>query len=655
MARPPPDGSAPGPSPQASAASHPGPGRPPAAAPPPRPGLPASGRAAGPVSDPDIGTGADAPGQGRTGHAGSGPARSGSGLAFGFARDHQVALDGDRLILGPGASLAGLREARRRAGRGVRLERCSEAGFQAALAALYQDPVPGAGPAAAGADDGDDTLHFAEADRPGPVRDLLEDARDAPVIQLVNRMLRQALRQAASDVHVEPHEAGLRVRLRVDGTLHTAFDRPDVPARRVISRLKVMAGLDIAETRLPQDGRIALRLGGRAIDVRMSTLPGHHGERVVLRLLDRSAGLMPLDGLGLEPAQAAALAGLAARPDGIILATGPTGSGKTTTLYSLLALAGRDDRNIVTVEDPVEYDLPGISQCQINSEIGMTFAAGLRAVLRQDPDVILVGEIRDRETAQVAAEAALTGHLVLSSVHANSPLATIVRLRELGVADYLISATLRGVLAQRLLRRLCPDCRRPAPPTPDEAAALRAAGCAVPALVYQAVGCAACAGSGHAGRVGVFDILAVDDRLRAAIEAGAAELGLRAAVAAPEAGLRRAALARVAAGEVAMAELRRVIGDPAGPEAPPLTGASTLPAPSRAPSSTMSPPARAMPDTPATTPAPAPPVPALLPRQPAGQGPTPPGDPFADTSADQPPGGDRPLPPPPRRPEEGGA
>ena len=485
-------------------------------------------------------------------------------LPFAFARDHQVALDDTRLLTGPSPSVTGLRAARAVAGRPLELAQLDAETFQQNLARLYDS---------GGEQIDEDTLQF-DLDgqtRDAMPRDLLEDAEEAPVVKLVNQLLRRAVRQSASDLHIEPHEEGLRARIRVDGTLQLAFDRRDVPARRVVSRLKVMAGLDIAETRLPQDGRIALRLGGKAVDVRISTLPGPYGERVVMRLLDRSGGLLAPEDLGLDPERQALLNRLAAQPDGIILATGPTGSGKTTTLYSLLQLADRRQRNIITVEDPIEYELPGISQCQVNSEIGMTFARGLRSVLRQDPDVILVGEIRDSETAQVAGEAALTGHLVFSSVHANSPLATVVRLRELGVENYLVSATLRGVIAQRLLRRLCPDCARAAPPTAEEAACFTREGLPVPEKIRHAPPpddappCKTCNGIGYSGRVGVFDLLEITDTLREGIEAGESEYRLRARLTRdnPEAarGLYHLALHKVAEGRTSLAELARVIGD----------------------------------------------------------------------------------------------
>ncbi len=488
-------------------------------------------------------------------------------LPFAFARDNQVAIDGARLLTGPAPSLNGLRMARALAGSALTPEAQDAAGFQTSLARLYDQGGEALDP---------DGLQF-ELDgetRDAKPRDLLENATEAPVVRLVDQLLRRAVRTRASDLHIEPHEEGLRVRIRVDGTLQQAFDRADVPARRVVSRLKVMSGLDIAETRLPQDGRIALRLGGKAVDVRLSTLPGPHGERVVMRLLDRSGGLMAPEDLGLGGAQKSLLDRLAAAPDGIILATGPTGSGKTTTLYSLLQLADRRQRNILTVEDPIEYELPGISQCQVNSEIGMTFARGLRSVLRQDPDVILVGEIRDAETAQVAAEAALTGHLVFSSVHANNPLATVVRLRELGVENYLVSATLRGVIAQRLLRRLCPHCALSAPPDPETRALFDAHGLPVPDILHHAPGergsdpaaapCAHCAGTGYSGRVGLFDIIEITDTLREGIDAGESEYQLRTRLRRENpraaAGFHRLALEKLATGATSLAELYRVIG-----------------------------------------------------------------------------------------------
>ena len=477
-------------------------------------------------------------------------------LPFTMARDAQVLVEGGRLLAGPNATALGLREARRRAGGPLMLERVESETFDARLAALYQD--------GSGTESDEDGFTFdleeGSGGGRGP-RDLLEDGEEAPVIQLVNQLLRRAVRSGASDLHVEPHENGLRARMRVDGMLQSVLDRKDLPVRRVVSRLKVMAGLDISETRLPQDGHIALRLGGRAIDVRVSTLPGNYGERVVMRVLDRSAGLMPLEQLGLRADQEAVLQRMAERPNGIILATGPTGSGKTTTLYSLLQLANDEIRNILTTEDPIEYDLPGISQSQINAEIGMTFAAGLRAALRQDPDIILVGEIRDHETASVAAQASLTGHLVFSSLHANGSVGAVVRLRDLGLDDFLIASTLRGVIAQRLLRKLCTSCRAPVAPDDEALRHFQMAGVDVPAQHYEARGCDLCNNTGYAGRVGVFEILDVSEELRAAIDAGSSETEMKRVAVAPDQTLFGQSLYQVAAGKTSLAEALRVVGD----------------------------------------------------------------------------------------------
>lgn len=473
-----------------------------------------------------------------------------------FARDQQVVIAGGQVIVGPAATQVGLREVQRRlADISVEVIQTDEAGFARALEQAYDG--------ADEPDSADEGVLFELEDMANGVRqrDLLEDPGEAPVIQLVNRLLRRAVQNGASDLHFEPHEKGLRVRMRVDGYLAEVMDRTDVPVKRIVSRLKVMAGLDIAETRLPQDGRIPLSLGGRVIDTRVSSMPGHYGERIVLRILDRSTGLMPLPALGLSASQQAVLTRLAALPNGIILATGPTGAGKTTTLYSLLQLANRDERNIVTIEDPIEYDLPGISQSQINSDIGMTFAAGLRATLRQDPDVILVGEIRDPETAQVATQAALTGHLVFSSLHANSSVGAIVRLRDLGLDNFLIAATLRGVIAQRLLRKLCPNCKRPHIPTSDEAAHFTRHGLPVPSELFEPMGCAVCGGSGHAGRVGIFEMAEVGETLRAAIDAGATETELRSQALAAGETLIGQGLSMAATGTVSLTETLRVVGD----------------------------------------------------------------------------------------------
>ena len=348
----------------------------------------------------------------------------------------------------------------------------------------------------------------------GLVTDLLDGAPEAPVIQLINTLLRQTLQRHASDLHVEPMEKGLRVRMRLDGILRTVMERRDAPASMVASRFKVMANLDIAETRLPQDGRIALRFGGRSVDVRVSILPSKDGERVVLRILDKSAGLFSLDEIGLSAEQQQGIGRMVANANGIVLVTGPTGSGKTTTLYSILRKLNDTMRNILTIEDPVEYDLAGVGQTQVNAAIGMTFARSLRAILRQDPDVVFVGEIRDSETASIAVQAALTGHLVLSTLHTNTAIGAVTRLRDLGVESYLLSSTIRGLVSQRLVRRVCRVCEDSVPLAAAEAALFERNGLSVPGRVPRAVGCAACDDTGYRGRLGIYEIVNVDARLR---------------------------------------------------------------------------------------------------------------------------------------------
>ncbi|MBY5974336.1 GspE/PulE family protein [Ferrimonas balearica] len=475
---------------------------------------------------------------------------------FAFARDQQVLLTGESITTGPEPTATGLREALRLGGGNLPLYPLDSEAFHGLLRQAYR----GIATEDDALDHAEDSIVLDEQSREAPPQDLLDAGGDAPIIRLVNHFLRRAVESRASDLHIEPHENGLRARIRVDGFLQTIFDRPFTPAKRVISRLKVMAGLDIAETRLPQDGHISLRYGGRSIDIRVSSLPGNYGERVVLRVLDRTVGLMPLSDLGLGAPQVATLERLSAAPNGIVLATGPTGSGKTTTLYSLLKLANRSERNILTVEDPIEYDLPGINQSQVHAEIGLTFAASLRAALRQDPDIILVGEIRDSETATTAAQAALTGHLVFSSLHANSSVAAIVRLRDLGIDDTLIASTVRAIIAQRLLRRLCTHCSTPRPIDSEERAAFAAAGLEAPAELRHPVGCPACQGSGHQGRAGIYEILEFDDPLRVAVDEGRSEQALKGLALSPDQTLYGQAMALVGDGVTDLAEVRRIVG-----------------------------------------------------------------------------------------------
>lgn len=374
--------------------------------------------------------------------------------------------------------------------------------------------------------------------------DLLAGDDDAPIIRLLNSLLSEALRSGASDVHLEPFENNVIVRLRVDGILKEIASLSPKLAPYLVSRIKVMSRLDIAEKRLPQDGRLSLSLGGKTYDVRVSTLPIRYGERVVMRLLDKDNAFFGLEDLGMRAEMQSLFEAALREPNGIVLVTGPTGSGKTTTLYSALSLMNDISRNIMTVEDPVEYALHGISQTQVNPKIGMTFADGLRSILRQDPDTVMVGEIRDKETAEIAVQASLTGHVVLSTVHTNSAAAAVTRLMDMGIEPLLLSSSLRLVLAQRLVRRLCPDCKTP--DTTDTEAS------------HKPVGCPSCQNIGYRGRIGIFELFCVDDAVRQMIADGATEQQIEAHAFADQPLLAESGRALVAAGETTMEEVLRV-------------------------------------------------------------------------------------------------
>lgn len=355
---------------------------------------------------------------------------------------------------------------------------------------------------------GDDLSSVAnEFERP---RDLLELTEDAPIIRLLNALLQQAAKERASDIHIEPYENELDVRIRVDGILHRALTPPKIIQEALISRIKVMASLDIAERRLPQDGRIRLLVGGRDIDIRVSIIPTSFGERAVLRLLYRSHGVVSLKEVGLAGTDGDRFEGFLQRTNGIILVTGPTGSGKTTTLYAALNRIHTEEKNIITVEDPVEYQLKGIGQIQVNPKIGLTFASGLRSILRQDPDVIMVGEIRDAETAEIAIQASLTGHLVLSTLHTNDAPSALTRLLDMGIEPFLVASSLIGVLAQRLVRVICPHCREEYHPTERELKFITPDA----RILYTGKGCDKCLGMGYIGRTAIFEILTVDEDIR---------------------------------------------------------------------------------------------------------------------------------------------
>jgi type IV pilus assembly protein PilB len=386
------------------------------------------------------------------------------------------------------------------------------------------------------------------------------DASDAPVIALVDSVLAAAVRRRASDVHFEPMAGRLRVRFRIDGALVDAGDPPHRLQAAVLARLKLMAGLSLAERRAAQDGRCRIELAGGPVDLRVSSLPTVHGESLAIRLLDRGTVPGGLEELGLGPGDAARLARMLARPDGLILVTGPTGSGKTTTLYACLAGFSRPGTKIITVEDPVEYPLPGVNQVQVKPAIGLTFAAALRAILRQAPNVIMIGEIRDLETAAIALHAAQTGHLVLATLHTNDTPGAITRLLEMGLPPFLVAASLRGVLAQRLVRRVCPACARPAAPAAREAAAL-GLDAADRTRCRAGAGCPECSGTGFRGRLGLFELLEVDAALQEIIHRRAGRAELAAATAARGGGtLRTDGARKVTAGLTTAAEVVSILG-----------------------------------------------------------------------------------------------
>ncbi len=390
--------------------------------------------------------------------------------------------------------------------------------------------------------------------------DLLETEDDAPIIRLLNAILTQAIKQAASDIHFETFEDKLIVRFRIDGVLREALQPPRVLSALLVSRIKVMAKLDIAEKRLPQDGRISLRIAGRAVDVRVSTIPTHFGERVVLRLLDKQSAPLDLEKLGMAKDTLAIMQKFIAKPHGILLVTGPTGSGKTTTLYAALTELNSVVRNILTVEDPIEYYLPGIGQTQVNPKIGMTFARGLRSILRQDPDVVMVGEIRDCETAEMAVQASLTGHLVLSTLHTNSAIGAIARLRDMGVEPFLLSSTLIGVAAQRLIRLLCHQCKQSKLASPAELCLLGRSESELVVLHYPG-GCPSCVGTGYQGRSGVYELISIDETLSRMIHANENESVMEMHARKFHRSMRQDGWRRVLNGETTIEEVLRVTED----------------------------------------------------------------------------------------------
>ncbi|MGH8731153.1 MAG: type II secretion system ATPase GspE [Burkholderiales bacterium] len=452
-----------------------------------------------------------------------------SKIPYAFAKANGVvvtSLDGSlaEVAVRSDAHAGALAELRRALGVPVRARRIGTEQFDELIAAVYNDADAGAAALAGDlAQDLDLSRLLQEIPR---IEDLLESQDDAPVIRLINALFTQALRDGASDIHIEPFETRSVVRLRIDGTLRDLIEPARALHGAIVSRVKIMAQLDIAEKRLPQDGRITLRVAGKPVDVRVSTIPTGHGERVVLRLLDKQAGRLDLTRLGMDEATLAHMDRLILEPHGIVLVTGPTGSGKTTTLYAALSRLDATALNIMTVEDPIEYDLDGISQTQVNPRIEMSFARALRTILRQDPDVVMIGEIRDLETAQIAVQASLTGHLVFATLHTNDAVSAVTRLVDMGVEPFLLASSLIGVAAQRLVRRLCLECRKP---FAADAAQLRTLGLTpTDGTFYSAQGCAACDRTGYRGRTGIYELLTVDDDLRRLIHDRASEQTLRA-------------------------------------------------------------------------------------------------------------------------------
>jgi general secretion pathway protein E len=390
--------------------------------------------------------------------------------------------------------------------------------------------------------------------------DLLESEDDAPIIRLINAMLSEAIKEGASDVHVECYEKELVIRFRVDGILKEIMRQPRQMGPLLISRIKVMAKLDIAEKRVPQDGRITLRIGGRAVDVRVSTLPSSHGERVVLRLLDKNAVHLELADLGMTEDNREKIQSIIRKPHGIILVTGPTGSGKSTTLYAALSNVDTKALNVMTVEDPIEYDLEGVGQTQVNAKVDMTFARGLRAILRQDPDVVMVGEIRDTETAEIAVQASLTGHLVLSTLHTNTAVGAITRLRDMGIEPFLLSSTLLGVLAQRLVRTLCPECKERYKASNKEKEVVGITG-TEDVFLYRPVGCKACNNTGYKGRTGIHELLLVNNEVRESINEAKGELYIENLIRPYTPSIKQDGMNKVLQGKTTVEEVLRVARD----------------------------------------------------------------------------------------------
>ena len=489
---------------------------------------------------------------------------------FSFAKRHGILIGNEingrvMIFQRPDVKPPSLAETRRFVGKPLNIRTLSDEEFDELLTQLYDESATGALALMEGFEDDMDLASLAEA-LPEP-QDLMDADDDAPIIRLINALLTQAVKENASDIHIETFESRLSVRMRVDGVLREVLQPPRNLGALVVSRIKVMAQLDIAEKRLPQDGRISLRIAGRPVDVRVSTLPSGHGERVVLRLLDKQAGRLQLKHLGMQDDVHKKIKAAIEKPHGIVLVTGPTGSGKTTTLYAALSEINNKKRNILTVEDPIEYFIDGIGQTQVNQKVDMTFARGLRAILRQDPDVVMVGEIRDLETASIAVQASLTGHMVFSTLHTNTAIGAITRMRDMGVEPFLLSSSLVAVLAQRLVRVLCEECKIPHTATSVENEQLslaqdEGATDTVP-TIYAPGSCAACNNSGFAGRTGIYELVTIDDKLRSMIHDISAEQELEKYAHQHTPSIRQDGIRLVLKGVTTLEEVMRVTKDDA--------------------------------------------------------------------------------------------
>lgn len=481
-------------------------------------------------------------------------------LAFSFAKRHKVLLDTGQhpalLYHTVATDFSAFVEVRRFLGADFQLREIPEDQFEALLTTAFQRDSSAAKQLME--DIGNESDLFALAEEMPDTEDLLESEDDAPIIKLINAMLGEAIKEGASDIHIETFESQLVVRFRVDGVLREILRPNRKMASMLVSRIKVMAKLDIAEKRVPQDGRITLRIAGRAVDVRVSTMPSSHGERVVLRLLDKNNARLNLQDLGMTLANREHFSKLIRKPHGIILVTGPTGSGKSTTLYAGLSEINSKDRNILTVEDPIEFDLQGIGQTQVNPRVDMTFARGLRAILRQDPDVVMVGEIRDIETAQIGVQASLTGHLVLSTLHTNTAAGAITRLEDMGIEPFLLSSSLLAVLSQRLVRTLCPDCKEAHLPSEQECVILGLKPAKNKKQIYRPRGCAACNQTGYRGRTGIHELLIVDEQIRDIMHNGHGEQAIEKYVRKSTPSIREDGCDKVLLGYTSLEEVLRV-------------------------------------------------------------------------------------------------